>query len=73
MGNYKVIFKNNQPVEAILIDTVVAETRMEFRKDDEQTNIESFYIDAKSKEDAIQLVERILAVLYGENMDASSY
>ena len=73
MGNYKVIFKNNQPVEAILLDTVGTETRMEFRKDDEQTNIESFYIDAKSKEDAIQMVERILAVLYGENMDATSY
>ena len=73
MGNYKVIFKDNQPVDAILIEGVYTETRMELKKDNDQTCIESFFIDAKSQEEALEMVERIMTILYGENMDASSY
>jgi len=73
MGNYKVIFKDNQPVEAILIEGVYTDTRMELKKDNDQTSIDAFFIDAKSKEEALDLVEKIMTILYGENMDASSY
>ncbi len=62
---YKVEFENNQPVRAAIVNFMAdGEQRVAFETNDGKTTIKHLYLEAESKDNAIEQASEIIATIF---------
>ena len=60
---YKVTFEDNKPTKTQFVSKIEASKRLEFRREQGQIVIDSFYVEAMSEAEALEFAGNMIAIL----------